>query len=253
MGRLDGKVALITGGARGMGKSHVRHFVAEGAQVVFGDVLDDKGTAVAAALGEQSCRYLHQDVTSEDDWAAAVALAVDSFGKLDVLVNNAGILTFASIADMPLADFRRVLEVNAVGGWLGMKAVIDPMTKAGGGSIVNVSSIEGFTGAAGLSAYSASKFAVRGMTKAAAQELAPFGIRVNSVHPGGVLTRMVIESMGARDPEEGEAFLKAMPLARFAEPVEISRLVAYLASDESSYSTGSEFVADGGLLSGPGY
>jgi 3alpha(or 20beta)-hydroxysteroid dehydrogenase len=141
--------------------------------------------------------------------------------------------------------------VNAVGCWLGMKAVIDPMTKAGGGSIVNISSIEGFTGAAGLSAYSASKFAVRGMTKAAAQELGQFGIRVNSVHPGGVLTRMVLEqSGGGRD---GDHFLGSLPLARFAEPAEISRLVAYLASDESSYSTGSEFVADGGLLSGPGY
>ena len=253
MGRLDGKVALVTGGARGMGKSHVRHFVAEGARVVFGDVLDDKGAAVAAGLGEQSCRYTHHDVTSEDDWAAAVALAMEVFGRLDVLVNNAGILTFASIADMPLADFRRVLEVNAVGCWLGMKAVIDSLKAAGGGSIVNISSIEGFTGAAGLSAYSASKFAIRGMTKVAARELAPFGIRVNSVHPGGVLTRMVIDSAGARTDGEAEAFIKAMPLARFAEPVEISRLVAYLASDESSYSTGSEFIADGGILAGPGY
>jgi 3alpha(or 20beta)-hydroxysteroid dehydrogenase len=253
MGRLDGKVALITGGARGMGKSHVRHFVAEGARVVFGDVLDDRGAAVATGLGEESCRYLHHDVTSEDDWAEAVALAVEAFGQLDVLVNNAGILQFAVIADMPLADFRRVLEVNAVGCWLGMKAVIDPMTKAGGGSIVNISSIEGFTGAEGLSAYSASKFAIRGMTKVAARELARFGIRVNSVHPGGVMTRMIIDSAGSRDPGQGEAFLRAMPLARFAEPVEISRLVAYLACDESSYSTGSEFVADGGLLSGPGY
>jgi 3alpha(or 20beta)-hydroxysteroid dehydrogenase len=253
MGRLDGKVALITGGARGMGKSHVRHFVAEGARVVFGDVLDDKGEFVAAGLGEESCRYLHHDVTSETDWAAAVALAVDVFGRLDVLVNNAGVLTFANIADMPLADFRRILEVNAVGCWLGMKSVIAPMTAAGGGSIVNISSIEGFAGAAGLSAYSASKFAVRGMTKAAAQELGQFGIRVNSVHPGGVLTRMIIDSAGARGEDDGKAFLKAMPLARFAEPVEISRLVAYLASDESSFSTGSEFVADGGILSGPGY
>jgi 3alpha(or 20beta)-hydroxysteroid dehydrogenase len=253
MGRLDGKVALITGGARGMGKSHVRHFVAEGARVVFGDVLDDRGEAVAAGLGEQSCRYTHHDVTSEDDWAAAVALALDAFGRLDVLVNNAGILTFASIADMPLAEFRRVLEVNAVGCWLGMKVVIGPMKAAGGGSIVNISSIEGFTGAEGLSAYSASKFAIRGMTKVAARELARFGIRVNSVHPGGVLTRMIIESAGARAAEDGEAFIKAMPMGRFAEPVEISRLVAYLASDESSYSTGSEFVADGGLLAGPGY
>ena len=198
MGRLDGKVALITGGARGMGKSHVRHFVAEGARVVFGDVRDEQGVAVAAKLGEQSCRYTHHDVTSEEDWAAAVALAVEVFGRLDVLVNNAGILTFASIADMPLADFRRVLEVNAVGCWLGMKAVTGPMKAAGGGSIVNISSIEGFTGAAGLSAYSASKFAVRGMTKVAARELGQFGIRVNSVHPGGVLTRMVIDSAGAR-------------------------------------------------------
>jgi 3alpha(or 20beta)-hydroxysteroid dehydrogenase len=251
VGRLDGKVALITGGARGMGKSHVRHFVAEGARVVFGDVLDDKGGYVAAKLGEQSCRYLHHDVTRPDDWEAAVALAVDAFGKLDVLVNNAGILAFASIAEMPLADFRRVLEVNAVGCWLGMKAVIDPMKNAGGGSIVNISSIEGFTGAAGLSAYSASKFAIRGMTKVAARELAQFGIRVNSVHPGGVLTRMIVDSAGAR--EGGEDFIKATPLARFAEPVEISRLVAYLASDDSSFSTGSEFVADGGILAGPGY
>jgi 3alpha(or 20beta)-hydroxysteroid dehydrogenase len=251
MARLDGKVALITGGARGMGKSHVRHLVAEGARVVFGDVLDDKGAYVAAQLGAERCRYVHHDVTSEADWAAAVALATDAFGSLDVLVNNAGILTFASIADMPLADFRRVLEVNAVGCWLGMKAAIDPMTKAGGGSIVNVSSIEGFTGAAGLSAYSASKFAIRGMTKAAARELGQFGIRVNSIHPGGVLTRMVLDQ--ADSGRDGDHFLASLPLGRFAEPAEISRLVAYLASDESSYSTGSEFVADGGVLSGPGY
>jgi 3alpha(or 20beta)-hydroxysteroid dehydrogenase len=251
MGRLDGRVALITGGARGMGKSHVRHFVAEGARVVFGDVLDDKGGYVAAKLGEQSCRYTHLDVTSETDWAAAAALATDAFGKLDVLVNNAGILLFARIADMSLPDFRRVLEVNAVGCWLGMKAVIDPMTKAGGGSIINISSTEGFTGAAGLSAYSASKFAIRGMTKAAAQELGHLGIRVNSVHPGGVLTRMVLDQ--ASNGHDGDRYLGNLPLARFAEPAEISRLVAYLASDESSYSTGSEFVADGGLLSGPGY
>jgi 3alpha(or 20beta)-hydroxysteroid dehydrogenase len=253
MGRLDGKVALITGGARGMGKSHVRHFVAEGARVIFGDVLDDRGAAVAAALGAQSCRYVHHDVTSESDWAAAAAAAVEGFGRLDVLVNNAGVLKFASIADMPLADFRQILEVNAVGCWLGMKTAIEPMTAAGGGSIINISSIEGFTGAAGLSAYSASKFAIRGMTKAAARELGQFGIRVNSVHPGGVLTRMALEAAGTFEHLDGDAFLKSMPIGRFAEPVEISRLVAYLASDDSSYSTGSEFIADGGILSGPGY
>lgn len=253
MGRLDGKVALITGGARGMGKSHVRHFVAAGARVVFGDVLDDKGEFVAAKLPEGSCRYVHHDVTSEAGWAAAVSTALTAFGKLDVLVNNAGVLTFAPIADMPLAEFRRVLDINAVGCWLGMKSVIEPMTAAGGGSIVNISSVEGFTGAAGLSAYSASKFAVRGMTKAAAQELGRFGIRVNSVHPGGVLTSMTLsraETFGHVDPA---ALFKSMPIARMAEPAEISRLVMFLASDESSYSTGSEFTADGGLLSGPGY
>jgi 3alpha(or 20beta)-hydroxysteroid dehydrogenase len=253
MGRLDGKVALITGGARGMGKSHVRHFVAEGARVVFGDVLDDKGAAVAAELGGESCRYVHHDVTSEEHWAAAVGTATGAFGQLDVLVNNAGVLKFASIADMPLADFRRILEVNAVGCWLGMKAVIEPMSAAGGGSIVNISSIEGFTGAAGLSAYTASKFAVRGMTKAAASELGQFGIRVNSVHPGGVLTRMVIDAAETSGHDNGDAFIKSMPISRFAKPIEISRLVAYLASDDSSYSTGSEFIADGGLLCGPGY
>jgi 3alpha(or 20beta)-hydroxysteroid dehydrogenase len=251
MGRLDGKVALITGGARGMGKSHVRHFVAEGARVVSGDVLDDKGAYVAAKLGPDVCRYTHHDVTSEADWAAAVALAIEAFGRLDVLVNNAGISMFAPIEDMPLADFKRVLEVNAVGCWLGMKSVIPPMKQAGGGSIVNISSIEGLTGSASLSAYSASKFAIRGMTKSAARELGQFGIRVNSVHPAAVLTRMMLAA--AESVTDGEAFLKAMPLGRPAEPIEVSRLVAFLASDESSYSTGSEFLADGGILSGPGY
>jgi 3alpha(or 20beta)-hydroxysteroid dehydrogenase len=236
-----------------MGKSHVRHFVAEGARVVFGDVLDGKGAAVADGLGGQRCRYVHHDVTSEQQWEAAAAATVDTFGRLDVLVNNAGVLKFARIADMPLADFRRILEVNAVGCWLGMKAVIRPMTAAGGGSIINISSIEGFAGAAGLSAYSASKFAVRGMTKVAARELGQLGIRVNSVHPGGVLTSMTLGAADAVDHADPGGFVKSMPLSRFAEPVEISRLVAFLASDESSYSTGSDFVADGGLLSAPGY
>jgi 3alpha(or 20beta)-hydroxysteroid dehydrogenase len=253
MGRLDGKVALITGGARGMGKSHVRHFVAEGARVVFGDVLDEQGAAVADKLGPDSARYTHHDVTSESDWAAAVDLAVGSFGKLDILVNNAGVLAFATISEMPLADFRRILDVNAVGCWLGMKSVIEPMKAAGGGSIVNISSIEGLTGAAECSAYAASKFAVRGMTKAAAQELGQFGIRVNSVHPGGILTRMVLDTAQTMDPERGERYFKALPLGRFGESIEVSRLVAFLASDDASYSTGSEFLADGGILSGPGY
>ena len=253
MGRLAGKVALVTGGARGMGKSHVRHFVAEGARVVFGDVLDDQGKYVADKLGDGACRYIHHDVTSEADWAAAVALATDTFGKLDILVNNAGILRQLPITEMTLEEFKGVFEINAVGCWLGMKSAVEPMQANGGGSIVNISSIEGLTGAAGLSAYSASKFAIRGMTKVAARELGQFGIRVNSVHPGGVITSMVLSQAEAAGTMDPEAFLKAMPLSRFAEPAEISRLVAFLASDESSYSTGSEFIADGGLLSGPGY
>ena len=253
MGRLDGKVALITGGARGMGKSHVRHFAAEGAKVVFGDMLDERGQAVAGKLGPGTCRYVHHDVTSEEDWTAAVGLAVETFGRLDICVNNAGVLAFGSIGEMPLAEFRRILDVNAVGCWLGMKSVVEPMKAAGGGSIVNISSIEGLTGAAGCSAYTASKFAVRGMTNAAAQELGRFGIRVNSVHPGGILTRMVLENAETMDPERGERYLKALPLGRFGQSIEVSRLVAFLASDESSYCTGSEFVADGRILSGPGY
>jgi 3alpha(or 20beta)-hydroxysteroid dehydrogenase len=252
MGRLDGKVALVSGGARGMGRSHVRHFVGEGAKVVFGDVRDDEGKQVAAEVGPDAT-YRHLDVTSEADWAAAVRATVDIYGRLDVLVNNAGILRHAHIAEMSLVDFREVLEVNLVGTWLGIRAVIAPMTEGGGGSIVNISSIEGMTGAAGLSAYSASKFAVRGVTRSAAQELGRHNIRVNSVHPGGVLTPMAMEAASTMSHVDGGGFLGMLPIQRFGKPREISRLVAFLASDESSYSTGGEFVADGGLLSGPGY
>jgi 3alpha(or 20beta)-hydroxysteroid dehydrogenase len=251
--RLEGKVALITGGARGMGKSHARHFVAEGAKVVISDVLDDKGSSVAERLGPDVCRFVHHDVTREEDWSAAVAATVSAFGRLDVLVNNAGVLVHAPIAEMSLDQFRQVVDVNLVGCWLGVRQVIAPMTEAGGGSIINISSIEGLTGAGGLSAYSASKFGIRGITKAAAQELGHFGIRVNSVHPGGVITAMAMAAGQSFAHVDPEAFLKSMPIPRFAEPIEISRLVAFLASDESSYSTGSEFIADGGILSGPGY
>jgi 3alpha(or 20beta)-hydroxysteroid dehydrogenase len=219
---------------------------------VFGDVLDDEGKAVAAEVGDDAC-YVHLDVTSEADWSAAVRTATGTFGGLHALVNNAGILRHAAIADMPLDEFRHVLDVNLVGTWLGIKAVIEPMTAAGGGSIVNISSIEGVVGAAGLSAYSASKFAVRGVTKTAAQELGQYGIRVNSVHPGGVMTPMAMAAASTMSHVDPTAFLKMLPIPRFGKPREISRLVAFLASDESSYSTGGEFLADGGLLSGPGY
>jgi 3alpha(or 20beta)-hydroxysteroid dehydrogenase len=254
MGRLDGKVALITGGARGMGKSHARHFVAEGAKVVISDILDDKGKELAAELGEEHCRFIHHDVTSESDWAGAVAATTDAFGTLSVLVNNAGILKHKKIADMTLAEFREVIDVNLVGEWLGVKAVISPMSTAGGGSIINISSVEGFAGAAGLSAYSASKFGVRGITRSAAQELGKLGIRVNSVHPGGIMTTMTATAFESfTDIGDGAGFMRSLPIARFAKSAEVSHLVVYLASDESSYCTGSEFVVDGGMLSGPGY
>ncbi|GAA4145377.1 glucose 1-dehydrogenase [Actinomadura keratinilytica] len=253
MGRLDGKVALITGGARGMGKAHVRRFVAEGARVVFGDVLAEEGAAVAADLGD-AARFVRMDVTSPQDWQAAVGTAVDAFGRLDVLVNNAGILRHKTIEEMSLEECRRILDVNLVGQWLGIKSVTPAMRAAGGGSIVNVSSTEGFIGAAGLAAYSASKFGVRGLTKAAARELGPDGIRVNSVHPGGIVTPMSMQDDVVSATAAGaDAFMKALPLGRLGSTREVTGLLVYLASDESSYCTGSEILVDGGMLTGAGY
>ncbi|GAA4990639.1 3alpha(or 20beta)-hydroxysteroid dehydrogenase [Nonomuraea thailandensis] len=249
MGLLDGKVALITGGARGMGAAHVRLFLEEGARVVFGDVLDEEGKALAEETG---ATYLRHDVTSPEEWERAVGTAVEVHGRLDVLVNNAGILKFRRIQDMSLDDFDRVISVNLKGTWLGVKSVIEPMKAAGRGSIVNISSIEGYVGAEGLSAYSASKFGIRGITKSAARELARFKIRVNSVHPGAINTAMAL------DPDivaevDADAFVKSMVIKRFAKPVEVSHVVAFLASDRASYCTGTEVTVDGGLLTGAGY
>ncbi|GAA2575000.1 glucose 1-dehydrogenase [Actinomadura fulvescens] len=253
MGRLDGKVALITGGARGMGKAHVRRFVDEGAKVVFGDLLDEEGAKLAADLGD-AVRFVRMDVTAPDDWRAAVDTAVESYGALHVLVNNAGIIRHKKIEDMALEEFKQVLDVNLVGQWLGIKAVTAAMREAGGGSIVNVSSTEGFIGASGLAAYSASKFGVRGLTKAAARELGAYGIRVNSIHPGGVLTAMSLQDdVVAATADTAEAFMKALPLGRMGKAREVSGLVVYLASDDSSYCTGSEVLVDGGMLTGAGY
>lgn len=240
MGRLAGKVALISGGARGMGASHARRLVAEGAQVVIGDVLDDAGKALAVEIGG-AARYVHLDVTQPDQWDAAVATAVNAFGKLDVLVNNAGIVALGQLKDFDLTKWQKVIDVNLTGTFLGMRVAVEPMTAAGGGSIINVSSVEGLRGAPAIHPYVASKWAVRGLTKSAALELAPLNIRVNSIHPGLVRTPMT-----ATLPDD----IVTIPLGRPAEAGEVSGFVVFLASDESSYATGSEFVMDGGLVSG---
>lgn len=237
MGRVDGKVALISGGARGMGAEHARLLVAEGAKVVVGDILDDEGRTVAAELGANA-RYVHLDVTEPEQWASAVDTCVAEFGHLDVLVNNAGVAGRKTLRKFELDRWRRTIDVNLTGTFLGTQAAIDPMRAAGGGSIVNISSIEGLRAVPFAHAYVASKWAIRGLTKSSALELAPYNIRVNSVHPGLVRTPMT-----AHFPDD----VVTIPLGRPAEPVEVSNLVLYLASDESSYSTAAEFVVDGGV------
>ena len=243
MGRLDGKVALISGGARGQGAAEARLFAAEGARVVLADVLDDEGAATAAEIGD-AARFVHLDVTDESQWQAAVAAAEEAFGPVTVLVNNAGILHFQHVTRTDLADFDRVLRVNVHGVFLGMKAVAPSMERAGGGSIVNISSTAGLQGLPSLSAYVASKWAVRGLSKTAAIDLGPQGIRVNSVHPGGIDTPMVAGTSGEAP------FYKRLPVPRMGTPEEAARVVLFLASDESSYVTGAEVAVDGGATCG---
>lgn len=239
--RLDGKIALITGAARGQGAAAARRFVAEGAQVVLTDVLDDQGKELAAELGAEYC---HLDVSSEEDWASAVAFTVETFGDITVLVNNAGILHFSALAETTLADYQRVIGINQVGTFLGMRAVVESMTRAGGGSIVNVSSVEGLAGMPYLVAYTASKFAIRGMTKVAALELGQHGIRVNSVHPGAIDTSMVSETLG--HPIDISPIGKKVALRRIGQPEDVAGVVLFLASDDSAYCTGAEIAVDGG-------
>lgn len=241
MDRLKGKVAIVTGAAQGMGASHARVFIREGAKVVLTDLNEEKGEALAAELGENAL-FVKQNVTSESDWARVVSTTEEQFGPVGVLVNNAGITMSKSLLDTSLEDYRRILDINQVSVFLGMKAVVPSMKKAGGGSIVNVSSINGLVG--GAIGYTDSKFAVRGMTKAAALEVASSGIRVNSVHPGVIETPMIMQSDTKAAVEE---FAKHIPLKRLAKSEEVSSLILFLASDESSYSTGSEFVVDGGI------
>jgi 3alpha(or 20beta)-hydroxysteroid dehydrogenase len=241
MARLDGKIAIITGAAQGMGASHARKFIEEGAKVVLTDLNDEKGNALVAELGENAL-FVKHNVTSADDWATVVAETEKAFGPVNVLVNNAGITMAKSILEVTEEEYRRIVDINQVSVFLGMKAVIPSMQKASGGSIVNISSINGIV--AGAIGYTDTKFAVRGMTKAAAIEGAHYGIRVNSVHPGVIATPMVVQEDTKAAVDE---FSKHIPLKRIAQSEEVSNLVVYLASDESSYSTGAEFIVDGGL------
>ncbi len=248
LARLADRVILVTGAAQGQGAAEARACVVEGARVVLADVLDGQGQALAAELGN-AARYLHLDVTSEDQWAEVVVRTVAEFGKLDGLINNAGILRYAPLTETTLADWSAVIAVDQTGPFLGMRAVVAPMIEAGGGSIVNVSSTSGFWGLPEIMAYTAAKFAVRGMTKVAAIELGRHNIRVNSLHPGAVNTSMSRgnEDWAAHSPS-GFTFV---PLGRIGQPEEIAKLAVFLLSDESSFCTGTEFVADGGAMAGP--
>lgn len=248
-GRLEGKTALITGGARGMGAAAARLFVAEGAQVVLGDVLKEV-RETAAALGG-SAFAVTLDVTDETAWRDAVAACEKHFGKLDVLINNAGILLMDELGKTTTEVYRKVNDVNALGCFLGMREAHPALKRAGGGSIVNLSSVEGLGGNRFLVAYTGSKFAVRGMTKAAAIELAPDGIRVNSVHPGGIDTPMVRHFVP--DDKSMQWVGNQVPMKRCGRPEEVAAAVAFLASDAASYITGAELAVDGGATCTSGF
>jgi 3alpha(or 20beta)-hydroxysteroid dehydrogenase len=247
-GRLAGKVAIISGGARGIGEATTRAFVREGAQVVIGDLLDAEGEALVAELGPAT-RYGHLDVRVEDDWQRIVAQTTEAFGSVDVLVNNAGVMVVCPLEASTKEMFERTFQVNVLGPFLGTQSVIEPMRRAGGGSIVTVSSVSGHTGTMGLTAYSASKAGNAAITKCAAMELGPDRIRVNAVVPGGIETPM------SQGPEfEGidtsSTYLR-LPIPRIGQPEEVAEAVLFLASDASSYMTGTELIIDGGMLAGP--
>ena len=250
MGRLDGKVAFISGGARGMGAEEARLFAQQGAKVAIGDIIEEDGRKVEAEINESGgeCLFVRLDVTSEANWQSAIAATVSRFGALHILVNNAGIGGVGGlIEDTSVEDWDRVMDINGKGVFLGTKAAIPEMQAAGGGSIINISSQLGIVATDNTSPmYHASKGAVRILTKSTAIQFAPDGIRANSVHPGPVVTAMT--ERRREDPEAYALMRSRIPLGRFAEPIEIANAVLYLASDESGYVTGSEVVVDGGWV-----
>ncbi|MGW2228357.1 SDR family NAD(P)-dependent oxidoreductase [Streptomyces formicae] len=256
-GKLDGRVVIVTGAARGQGEQEARLFAAEGARVVIADVLDDQGEALAKELGEGTAKFVHLDVSSEADWQAAVAATKDAFGKIDGLVNNAGILRFNELVSTPLDEFQQVIQVNQVGCFLGIRTVAPEIGAAGGGTIVNTASYTAMTGMAYVGAYAATKHAILGLTRVAAMELAARNIRVNAVCPGAVDTPMTNPAQldPDADPEEAgaavaELYKKLVPLGRIGKPAEVAALALFLTGDDSAYITGQPFVIDGGWLAG---
>ncbi|HET6857127.1 MAG TPA: glucose 1-dehydrogenase [Streptomyces sp.] len=257
MGKLEGRVVVISGAARGQGEQEARLFAAEGAKVLLGDVLDDQGEALAKELGPDTAKYVHLDVGREADWAAAVEAGKEAFGHIDGLVNNAGILRFNELLSTPLEEFMQVVQVNQVGAFLGIKTVAPEIAAAGGGTIVNTASYTALTGMAYVGAYAATKHAILGLTRVAAVELAGRKIRVNAVCPGAVDTAMSNPALldPAADPAESAAGLdklyrKLVPLGRVGQPQEVAALALFLTGDDSSYITGQPFVIDGGWLAG---
>jgi 3alpha(or 20beta)-hydroxysteroid dehydrogenase len=248
MDRLNGKVALVTGGARGIGEGIVRRFVAEGARVMITDVLESEGQALADELGQA---FMRLDVASRAEWDSAIAATEARFGRLDSLVNNAGVIVFKKLDDLSEAEIRRIIDINLVGTILGAQAAIPALERAGGGTIINMSSADGIAGANSLTAYCASKFGVRGFTKALALELGPRGIRVNSIHPGGIVTPL--SNPGNVPREQYDQGFRIYPAQRAGDPHDIGAAAAYLASDDASYCMGTELLVDGGLVAGHYY